>query len=338
MGMDCMGVKKLISPFLDGEIAPGEAGAVRSHLTACALCQREYEDLVQLSIALKQMGAVLMPAPAGFKDTLMLRISEEKILAPIKKSRWFSQSWRQLAAGAAAALLLIFGAVSMNLNPIIQLADKSLVVDTVQPPGFSNKYQAGTNSPGIVIPTDSLAPVLPRVEVPIVPEKDNNSSPAVTPVQVANNISSAPVFLNKERTIKTTMLKVRVDESALAQEKVLQIAGDMQAQTQNLGVQVNENGSYTALKITVAKASATSLINKLGDLGTVIGQEVDNKDISTRYAETLSQYQVLVTQRATLEDVSQKAQLDQRIETLQNELLDLEQKAEQETLVLWLEK
>lgn len=269
----------------------------------------------------------------------MLRINEEKVLVPVKNFRWFSQSWRQLVTGAVAAVLLLFGAVSMNPNPIIQLADKFPLVDTVQPPGFSSIYQPDTSSPGVVAkPTDNLPAVQPRTETPVPTEKDNNSSPVVTPVQIANNISSARVFLNNKPTIKTTMLKVRVGESALAQEKVLQIAGDMQAQTQNLGQQVNENGSYTALKITVAKASANSLINKLGDLGTVISQEADNKDISTRYAETLSQYQALVTQRATLEDASQKAQLDQRIGTLQNELTDWEQQAEQETIVLWLEK
>ncbi len=336
MGMDCIRIVKLISPYLDGELDPGEAGAVMSHLTACADCQREYEDLVQLSVALKQMGTVLVPAPAGFKNALMLRINEEKVLVPVQKSRWFNQRWRQAVTGAAAALLLIFSAVSMNPSPIVQLADKTEVVDTVQTPGLTNIYQPDTGV--LVKPTDNLPVVQPRTETPVAEEKKNNSTPVVSPIQVANNARSTHVFLNIERTIRTTLLKVRVGDSALAQEKVLQIAADMKAQTQNLGQQVNENGSYTALKITVAKSSANSLINKLGDLGTVIGQEVDNKDISTRYSETLYQYQALVTQRATLQDASQKTQLDQRIGTLQNELNDWEQKAEQETIVLWLEK
>jgi anti-sigma factor RsiW len=338
-----MRFEQLISPFLDGELAPGEAGAVRSHLTACAACQREYEDLAQLSSAMKQMEVVLMPAPAGFKDSLMLKINEERVITPIKKSRWFNQSWRQVVAGAAAALLIIFSAVTMNSMPIVQLAEKTPVVDTVQPSGISNKYVANnTSTPEVVTAPDNLATVPPKVEGAISAEnpteKDNNSSPVVSPVQVASNVRSAPVFLNKERTIKTTLLKVRVADASLAQDKVLQIAGDIPIQTQNLGVQVNETGSYTTLKITVAKTSANSLINKLGSLGTVIGQEADNKDISTRYSETLYQYQSLVTQRATLDDASQKAQLDQRIDTLQKELTDLELKAEQETIVLWLEK
>ncbi|PKM77561.1 MAG: hypothetical protein CVU90_06850 [Firmicutes bacterium HGW-Firmicutes-15] len=336
--MDCMRIEQLISPFLDDELTPGETGEVRSHIAACAECQREYEDLVQLSSAMKQMGAVLMPAPAGFKDAVMLRINEERIVTPIKKSRWFNTSWRQVVAGAAAALLLIFSAVTMNSSPMVQLAEKTPVVDTVQSSGISNKYPADNITPGVVNTTDNLSTVQPKAEPPIAANKDNTTTTVESPVVAASNVRSAYVFLNRERSIKTTLLKVRVGDSALAQEKVLQIAGDMQAETQSLGVQVNENGSYTVLKITVMKASSTNLINRLGGLGTVIDQEVDKQDISTRYAETLTQYQSLVTQRATLQDASQKAQLDQRIVTLEDELQDWEQKAERETIVLWLEK
>jgi hypothetical protein len=336
MGMDCRKIEQLISPFLDGELTPAEALVVKSHLTACAVCHQEYEELAQLSSAMAHIGPVLMTAPAGFKDTVMLRITEEKVLVPVKKSAWYMQSWRQVVASAAAAVLLIFGAVSMNTGSIMQLAKTPVV-----------EYQPSTSNSVVVNPTNNMTPSPPDtaitpsagIEEPTSPIVTKDSTtPVVLPITVASNVPSAPVFLIKERTINTTLLKIKIGDSALAEEKVLQIARDVQALTQNLGVQVNEGGSYTAIKITVAKASANTLMNKLSSLGTVVSQELDKQDISTRYAETLSQYQTLVTQRATLQDLSQKVQLDQRIETLQNELTDWEQKAEQETIVLWLEK
>jgi len=334
MGMDCRKIEQLISPYLDGELVPVEAGAVRSHLSVCAACQQEYEDLVQLSVSLKLMGEVLVPAPIGFKDTLMQRINEEKVITPVKTSRWFNRSWRQTTAGAAAALLLIFGAASMNIGPVFRLADNNLIVES----------QPGVISPGIVTSKNNVSPAQPGAETPVQSEGvtpvviEDGATPLVGSAPAANSLRSNPVFLNKERAIITTMLKVTVSDSASALDNALSLADNVQAQTQNLGQQVNENGSYTALKITVAKSSANSLISELSSLGTVSSQEVDKNDISTRYTQTLSQYQTLVTQRAILQDDGQKDQLDQRIKTLENELRDWEQKAEQETIVLWLEK
>jgi len=337
MGMDCRKIEQLISPYMDGELAPVEAGEVSSHLSVCAACRQEYENLVLLSASLKQMGEVLIPAPFGFKDALMQRINEEsvkeeRVTYPVKTSHWFTKSWRRAAASAAAVMLLIFGAVSANSGPIIQLAHKTPAV-----------YQPDNSSEKVVNPanTNNLTPAQvgsSGAETTSGTTKTDNNNPTVLSTPTVKSVRSNPVFLNKERSIVTTMLKVKVSESSSALEKALIMADNVQAQTQNLGQQIDENGSYTALKITVAKSAAYDLINNLSSLGTVSSQEVDKKDISTRYAETLSQYQTLVTQRATIQDASQKAQLDQRIGTLEDELRDWEQKAEQETIVLWLEK
>jgi len=336
MGMDCRKIEQLISPYMDGELAPVEAGAVRSHLSVCAACRQEYENLVLLSASLKQMGEVLIPAPIGFKDALMQRISEEsvkeeRVISPVKTSHWFTKSWRRAAASAAAVMLLIFGAVSANSGPLIQLANRTPAVHQLDNSSGEVKNNPANNITPVQIGSSGAATTSGTTQT-------DNNNPTVDSTPTVNSIRSNPVFLNKERAIVTTMLKVKVSESSSALEKALIMADNVQAQTQNLGQQIDENGSYTALKITVAKSAAYDLINNLSSLGTVSSQEVDKKDISTRYAETLSQYQMLVTQRATLQDDSQKAQLDQRIGTLEDELRDWEQKAEQETIVLWLEK
>jgi hypothetical protein len=284
------------------------------------------------------LGEVLIPAPAGFKDSVLQRINQERFVTPIKPSHWFNKNWKQLVAGAAAAVLMILGAVSMNVGPMVQLADKTPIVES----------QPGSTSPVIVTSANNIVPAQSGTVTPVQSEGttiapapavkvNDNATTLVASAPVANGSLSAPVFLNKERFIITTMLKVKVSESAPALEQAYLKASGAQAQIQNLGQQVNENGRYTALKITVAKSAADSLISELSSLGTVSSQEVNKEDITIRYTETLSQYQTLVTQRATLQDASQKALLDQKIATLEIELQDWEQKAKQETIVLWLE-
>lgn len=316
-----------MSPYMDGELTRAEAAAVTSHLSVCANCSHEYETLLRISVACRHLGDITVPAPSGFKNTVMQRMNNEtKVVKPARYTNWLNYHWKQTAAGAAAAILLVLGALSINSAPLMQLADRIPVL-----------YQSDDNTPVIGNPvnTDPSTPAAGTQAPSGIKGNSNSDSPAV----VATNtpVVNAPVFLNNERYLSTTLVQVKVNDASVALEQALKLTAAVQAPTQNLGQQVNATGTYTVLKITVPKSAASDLIVQLGSLGTVTGQEVSKQDISTRFAETLSQYQLLITQRATLQDDSQKEALDQRITTLQNELQSWEQKAEQETIVLWIE-
>jgi hypothetical protein len=340
--MDCRRMEQLISPYLDGELTPAEAAAVGAHLSVCANCKREYEAILRISIACRQMREVLRPAPAGFKDALMAHISNtDQVVTPIVYKNRFSRGWKQ--AGAAAAVLMLLGAAGIQATPVLQLAHKipaliqtgnsgSVAINTTNEAATTTQPGAATSTSGTATPTQGTITPTPRTNNATKPQQ-------VASVPSTNSADSTPVvFLNKQRFITTVLLQVKVTDPTDALEQATELTAAVQATTHNLGQQVNATGSYTVLKIVVAKSSASSLITALGSLGTVSGQDVDNKDISTYYTDTLSQYQTLVTQRATLQDASQKAGLDQRINALVSELQDWEQKADQETIVLWLEK
>jgi hypothetical protein len=265
----------------------------------------------------------------------------DKAVTPIDYINRFSRGWKQ--AGVAAAVLLLLGAAGIHATSILQLAHK--IPALIQPDSHgavainTTNEAATTTQPGEATSTLGTTTSVPQTVTPA-PGTNNPTTPQqVAAVPSTNSAGSTPVvFLNKQRFITTVLLQVKVTDPTDALEQATKLAAAVQATTQNLGQQVNATGSYTVLKITVAKSSASSLITNLGNLGTVSGQDVDNKDISTDYTDTLSQYQTLVTQRATLQDASQKAGLDQRIDALVAELQNWEQKAEQETIVLWLEK
>jgi Predicted transmembrane transcriptional regulator (anti-sigma factor) len=328
--MDCRQIEQLLSPFIDGELTQSEAEAVRMHLSICADCGKEYETMAQLSAACKYISEVIVPAPAGFKDALMLRISdEENITARVRNGNWFNRNWKPAIAGIAAGVLLIIGTLTIHSGPVLQVAENPVsVTQSDNPsPGVSNQEPT--------LPTNSDST---EVQPPAATGQNNASDPVETPNVANNNTTSPMVLLNKDRFITTTLLKVKIADSANALQQAIHLAGVAKAQTQNLGQQVNEDGSYTLLKITVPKSAADGLIAGLSGLGTVTGKEVNNNDITTQYADKFSQYQSLVTQRATLQDASQASSLDQRIETIEDELRDWEQKSAVETIVLWLQK
>ena len=334
MGMDCRKIEQLIFPYLDGELTCGEAEAVRAHLSACADCGRKYEIMLQMSAALRHIDEIVIPAPAGFKDALMQRINNEaKPVAPIKRGAWLGRNWKQATAGIAAALLLIVGVASMNTDVGVQIA--------VNPPSV---IQPDNSSPGVTPPANNTPATTTPIQTPDpsgtgtpAPSPNNPGDPVVTETP-SPGVQTPRVLLNKDRALTTTLLQVKATDASAALQQALSLSNGAQAQTQNLGQQVNDNGSYTVLKITVPKSAAGGLIGKLSSLGTVTGQEVTKKDISSQFADKLSQYQMLISQRTTVLNANRDTTLDQRIKILENELCDWDQKAEQETIVLWLEK
>ncbi|MCK4835480.1 MAG: zf-HC2 domain-containing protein [Candidatus Aminicenantes bacterium] len=48
-------IKKLITPYLEGELGEEEKKLVESHLASCEECQKEFEDLNQLEEVLNKM-------------------------------------------------------------------------------------------------------------------------------------------------------------------------------------------------------------------------------------------------------------------------------------------
>jgi negative regulator of sigma E activity len=328
MGMDCRKIEPLLSPYLDGELMQHEAAEVKAHLARCARCNQDYHLMVQISGALQQAAAMEVPVPTGFTASLMERINnEEKVISMPSRQQWWQQRWRQTVAGVAAAIMVAIGSLSLTSGPIWQVAENPPA--TVQ----TNNNGAVVNDPGNNMTVQS-------------PDVNNGSvDPSVEPQNGSAVIAQNPpstfeplVLLNKERTLTTTFLQIKASDSSVALQQALDLAARYSAPVQNLGQQVNENGSSTVLQIMVAKASASDLFSDLTKLGSVTSKESNKNDITTQFADKLSQYQALVSQRAALKDSSQLESLDQKIKTLGNELKDWDLKAEQETIILVLEK
>jgi hypothetical protein len=221
----------------------------------------------------------------------------------------------------AAALLIALAGLGIHFMPVTQLAHNNtakqhtvVVADKGNSTGNKTTTNDSADNPAAT-QSDSQG------------TNNSTSSSALAPLTenrvLNNNTSSSPVFLNTERVIKTTMLKVQVTDSNTALNQAMNIAAAAGAYTQNLGQQVNENGTCSVLKITVAKSAASGLVSSLSNLGTVTGQEVDKKDITSQFSQTLNKYQTLVAERETTKDADQQVQLDQQISKLENQLNSL---------------
>ncbi|MFW6126173.1 MAG: anti-sigma factor family protein [Chloroflexota bacterium] len=55
---DCKKVKGMLSPYMDGQLNPGEVDKVERHLRQCDTCRRELDSLEQAAGLLRQVPAV----------------------------------------------------------------------------------------------------------------------------------------------------------------------------------------------------------------------------------------------------------------------------------------
>jgi len=345
--MDCRKIEQLISPYVDGELTRMETDIVRAHLSACPDCQQEYEGLVRLSAVMKSINRDMVPAPASFSAAVMQRIREEEKVVPLaRKTHWWGRHWRQTVAGIAAAAVLMMSTTLMNgIGPLVQIADNppSILQPDLLPGGDTPANDPGTdpgnnsyNDPGNNAGGD------PTTGPNSAPGNGSNTDLDNGPVQIAQNPDpteySPVVFLNKERFLVTTLLEIEAGDADRAQQQALSLAGQYQAQVQNLGQQVNDNGRHSVLKVTVDKSQVGKLMAGLEKLGQIMDKEVSRTDINSQFASKLSQYQNLVAQRNAQPDPDDVTALDARIAALENELNNWDKQADQETIILWLLK
>ena len=350
--MDCRKFEQLIILYHDGELSRYEAEAVKAHLEVCAACGSKYADSLQISGALHDLGKEVVTAPQGFSAAVMQKIADdEKAGVSPPRISWINRYRKPAMAGIAAALILMVGSFFANTPPLTQIADNPLsLIQPDKSPVGTDLPTNNNNSPDTdthTNPNSGTNPAQPGITTPNQntdenPEPNNHDEPLVVAQPPDGNVPDPMpqpmVLLNKDRALTTTLLQVETADSSAALQKAIGMAGAVQARTQNLGQQVNEKGSFTVLKITVPKSSANGLLSQLSSLGTVNNKEITKNDISSQYHSKFSQYQSLINQRSGAADKEEAAALDKRIQSMENELRNWDQQADQETVILWLAK
>lgn len=121
--MSCDSVRTRLSPYLDGELAPGEAAQVAAHLEGCAACREEREGL----LALIEGCRTLPQAETPNAEAMWARIDAELGEAPrlgvgawwvswldrLSWTGWRSWAWTP-ALGALVAMLALGGVWSLR--------------------------------------------------------------------------------------------------------------------------------------------------------------------------------------------------------------------------------
>lgn len=135
---------ELLQELLDERLEGAERAAVESHVQACPRCQRLRESLLSTRRLLRQASAEATAELGGlFEGVLARGVLEEGAEEAAAKARPPGRRGWLLAAGVAAALVIVFGALVLPSRWAAQQAvDELLELHTAAYPVFDERTPA----------------------------------------------------------------------------------------------------------------------------------------------------------------------------------------------------
>lgn len=317
--------------------------AVAAHLAGCPACQREFALLRQMRASLQ--AAEAPPAPAGFAAGVMARIAAAD-REPAHGWRVLLTGWKRVAA-ATAALLLVAGSAFALVRS-----------GTFQPPLIASKEQRTVVSPAA--PATPVAPAkTEQVDKTAVPAPRPQQTPAPAPRTGKTQPKPAPpaakektkpadrqpvavaverparVFLDRQRVVFSTFLRVKVVDLNAAKARAAAIASAWGATQSYATSTTDRNQQVQICQFIVAKEKSAAFVNELAGLGSVVLRQDEKNDVTQEFNSIKAEYERLTALRkAAPED--ERAALDATLNTLEGRLSQLETAASRYTVTLCL--
>lgn len=323
--MRCSRVRKILPQLLDSpEAQPG----VRAHLAACPACRQEFLLLQRTSSALRTAEEA-PPAPANFAAGVMARISAAE--QPGGNSRWnWLAGWKQLVAAAAAILILAVGVLALvrAAGPGVSEIAGTPPAITQQPevrPGTEEPKPNNTRQPDNGTPEEQPetqpSPEPPTPAKQPEPEATEKKPAPVQERQTAIAAGRTVFFLSQQRVLRSTLLRLEVQDLKAAGEKALATARTWGANGGCVADTTDGQRRIQAFHFQVAPDKSEGFITALGALGTVIEREDDHRNITDDFNQAQAEYESLAGSRNTAPE-SEQAAIDARLTELEKQLVE----------------
>jgi hypothetical protein len=111
--MKCAEYKRLLSPYLDGQVSGAEMFALQNHMKDCASCAREYNEVQRTLQLIVALNKAKIKAPADLP--LKLRVAISRGTSTARRRRFEGAMVRLRNALEAFMVPVTFGAVSAVL-------------------------------------------------------------------------------------------------------------------------------------------------------------------------------------------------------------------------------
>lgn len=376
MVLSCRQAQKVLSLYYDGCLPPAKANAVEEHLKACPACRAEMAGWAKLAAALAEMP--VPAAPAGFAARVMGRLptAPRRRFLAFRKEAVLPSAWRPRLVGlAAVAAAFLFVYASWNLAaqyqpppPAPSVAERAGSESVRQWPGGAvepaggqerrqpptDKAEAGGSAeqergrsavPAQAPPGSgtSVGGEPGRTSSASVPPKA--SAPrAAEPYLLAQKETPAPApyepraFLNRERLITSSFLRLQVDDLEQAAAAARSFGRELGAKVEELARGRTGGRAQMGLKFTVDTGEANTLLLRLTGLGKVLNRTGETRDVTADFAAALELYHYWIGVRGALTNPEDLKAVDREIARLEAQLMAWDEEASKQVVVLWLEE
>ncbi len=345
--MRCDEVNLLILSYLDGALSEYDEAMLSEHLAGCEACDRELALDRRLSVALREMGGEDIQAPPELSALVMAKLRTQRG----KSLTWLPAAWRSAIAAAAAILLIAGGSTGIATGlriadigkmiglttpvPLVNVDTSSGVSVTEKAPvGEPSLPDASTQNPNNNSVTDGVQQGNPvdstrenGEDAPNINDNNTGTTVAVIPIE------GTRAFLASELKIRSTILRVAVEDLNEARAKSVAMAAGAGASTQVFP----EGKKDVMMRITVASDYAPQLVSDLARTGSLINREDGSSDVTSSYNETVVQYNDLQSRKSTARDAEEKRQLEAQAASCEQLLDAWQSDAGKRVITLWLE-
>jgi len=373
--MTCQDVRRLLSLYIDKYLPPKEEAEVIAHIGTCRACAEELAALKATVDALHSLIDLTPPAPPGLANRITARLKEieERKLNFYGWKRWAAVAAIAITLGggfiAYAGRSFVPSKLwaALNLQRIGQVETEAKdsgagtgSISLKEEPKGSQEDKQKDKTPGderlaLEEGKEGLSLGKPSLGEQRAPENapgqigkssPSSSKPRLSekgtrpPAQVVaqNPVLQPLTFLNKERKINSTYLKVTVSDVEETLKAALKVGAQVGATSQVFAVQNTGSNERAAVRFTVPPEAAPGLVESLSKLGTLLDKREESEDVTARFSTTLEQYREAVAKANAASSEKERQELIAQAQFLEKQLSIWDKEAGEQVIILWLEK
>lgn len=348
--MNCDNRMNTLYAWLDGELGPAEAAEMERHVQTCPRCREELALWEEVRISLRD-EAVAINAPPGLTAGVMEQITRNE------KPRvlMFPMAWRRGIVAAAAIILIACGSIAAVMQT--DILNKTNLAGNDKNPAFeptndghevtvplpdNNDPAQGTGSPGAT--GDEEPNAEPDTDFPKAePGTDGNNHSEQDNSTKDNNAAETDATMvallntDKERVIHSTLVRINVAETVVAQDRLSSITSKYTVQLGQRDSIVAVNGSREVFELLTNQDEVAPLMEELSVLGQITAMDGSDKDISGQYNQQVERYQSLRAQLMDASETEEKQAIEAEMNSIVRNLEAWEKDIVTHKIVVWLE-
>jgi hypothetical protein len=204
--MQCSQAQAAILALLDDECSPAQQAALAQHLPVCAPCQAYQESMRHLTLSLRKLDPVSVPA--GLEDRILARLATaaaeaDSPIAPVANAPSRRGAWFKAAPMAAAALVFALAlpwmAQTLHFTGKNQPNATDLMRSVAQYQTGSPRQQIPNAMPTVTLPA-SVAAHSPAGQPELLASQSNHSAVVAGLPDHSEVASAMPSSVNLDST------------------------------------------------------------------------------------------------------------------------------------------